>query len=287
MSEIGKKNKLIVLKELDFGVYLDGGELGEILMPNRYIPQDVQIGDEVEVFVYKDSEDRLIATTEDPYAQVGECSYLEVVSVGDFGAFMDWGVMKDLLVPFKEQRVPMKVGRSYAVFLFVDVTGRIAASSKLSKFMPEEDKDGEFVEGQKVNLQIASRSDIGYKAVINGTHLGVIHNNDILHQINVGQELDGYIKKIREDKRIDLALQAKGKDARNSLEEDILEFLQEMGGSSDLTDKSSPDDIYKTFQVSKSNYKKALGKLYKEKKVSIEKGLRGLLPPDVDVDVMP
>ena len=278
MSEIGKNNKLTVIKELNHGIYLDGGELGEILMPNRYVPQDVQIGDEVEAFVYRDSDDRLVATTEEPYGQVGECAYLKVISKSDFGAFMDWGIMKDLLVPFKEQRVPMEVGKSYAVFIFVDVTGRIAASSKFSKFLPEEAKNNDFAEGQKVVIQTISRSDLGYKVVIDGTHLGMIHKNDILHEIHVGEEMDGYVKKIREDKRIDITLQAKGEEARNSLEKDIIEFLKTEGGISNLTDKSSPDEIYKAFQVSKSNYKKALGKLYKQKRISIEKDIIKLLP---------
>lgn len=277
MIEIGKKNKLIVVKELDFGIYLDGGELGEILMPTRYVPLDVKAGDEIDAFIYMDSEDRLIATTEEPYAEVGECAYLKVLSTGNFGAFMDWGLMKDLLVPFKEQRVPMQIGKSYTVFVFLDITGRIAGSSKLSKFLDEEDFQEEFVEGQMVNLLIASRTDMGYKAVINGTHLGMIHNNDTLQRIRIGEKLPGYIKNIREDGRIDITLQAIGKKARYSLEKSIVEFLREMGGSSNLTDKSSPDDIYKTFQVSKSNYKRALGKLYKEEKISIEKNVVKLL----------
>jgi predicted RNA-binding protein (virulence factor B family) len=270
MAEVGKKNKLLVIKQVEFGMYLDGEDLGEILIPGRYVPEGTKIDDVLEVFIYLDSDDRLIATTEEPHAQVGQCAHLEVVANGAFGAFMSWGLSKDLLVPFKEQRIPMQVGKSYTVFLFIDVTGRIAASSKLSTFLKEAD-DKVFVEEQMVSLQIASRSDLGYKAVINGTHLGLLHNSDILQPINVGDAMDGYIKNIREDGKINLTLQAKGEQAIDSLSKDILEFLKEEGGRSTLTDKSSSETIYETFRVSKSSYKKALGKLYKEKRILIEK----------------
>jgi predicted RNA-binding protein (virulence factor B family) len=270
MAEVGKINKLLVIKQVEFGMYLDGEDLGEILIPTRYIPAGCKIDDVLEVFIYLDSDDRLIATTETPFVQVGQCAHLEVVANGGFGAFMNWGLPKDLLVPFKEQRIPMQVGKSYTVFVFLDVTGRIAGTTKLSSFLKEDD-DGVFVEEQMVNVQIASRSDLGYKAVINGTHLGLLHNSDILSHINVGDEMDGYIKKIREDGKIDITLQARGEGAIDSLSKDILEFLKEEGGSSTLTDKSPAELIYKTFQVSKTIYKKALGKLYKEKRVMIEK----------------
>ncbi len=225
----------------------------------------------LEVFIYLDSDDRLIATTETPYAEVGKCAHMRVVSTGAFGAFMNWGLSKDLLVPFKEQRSPMHVGREYTVFVFIDATGRIAASSKLSSFLKEEDNGKIFIEDQMVSLQIASRSDLGYKAVIDGTHLGLIHNSDILNPIYVGSKVDGYIKNIREDGRLNLTLQARGEEAIDSLSKNILEFLEAEGGSSPLTDKSPPEVIYKTFKVSKLSYKKALGKLYKAKLITIEK----------------
>ncbi len=271
MAEVGKKNKLRVLKKVDFGFYLDGENLGEILIPNRYVQDDCKIDDELEIFISFDSEDRIVATTEEPYAQVDECAHLQVIAIGEFGAFMDWGLSKDLLVPFKEQRVPMREGQSYTVFIFIDATGRIAASSKLSSFLREDDGGRNFAEDQIVSLQIASRSDLGYKAVIDSKQLGLIHNSDILSPINVGDIIDGYIKKIRDDGRIDLTLQAKGKEARDSLSKDILEFLEAEGGSCDITDKSPPELIYKTFNVSKKNYKKALGKLYKERLIIVDK----------------
>jgi predicted RNA-binding protein (virulence factor B family) len=271
MIQIGKRNKLTVLKRVDFGMYLDGGELGEVLIPNRYVPVGCKPDDELEVFVYMDSDDRPIATTENPYAEVGQCANLKVASVSDFGAFMEWGVMKDLLVPFKEQRIPMHGGRSYVVFLFIDSSGRIAGSSKLSSHLKEEDDGQFFAEGQVVDLLIASRSDMGYKVVINNTHLGLIHHGDLLSKVFLGDKKEGYIKKMRDDGRIDVTLQPVGEEGKDILANDIIEFIKAEGGSIDITDKSSPKDIFQAFNVSKSSYKKALGKLYKEKKVIIDK----------------
>lgn len=271
MIEIGKTHTLTIVKRVDFGLYLDGGELGEILIPTRYVPIGCKVNEELEVFIYLDSDDRPIATTETPYAEVGKCAHLQVISNGKFGAFMDWGLSKDLLVPFKEQRKPMYEGKSYTVFLFLDASGRIAASSKLSSFLKEEDENEDFIEGQAVRLQVASRSDLGFKVVINDTHLGLIHNSDLLKEIDVGTKADGYVKKIRDDGRIDVSLQAKGKEARDSLSKDIIEFIEAEGGSTDITDKSSPDLIYKAFGVSKSAYKKAIGQLYRDKIIAISK----------------
>lgn len=270
MVQVGKTNSLRVVKQVDFGFYLDGGEDGEILIPTRYFPKDADVDDIIDVFIYFDSEDRLIATTEEPFAQVGSCAYLEVVDMGDFGAFMNWGLMKDLLVPFKEQRVPMQVGKYYTVFLYLDTTGRIAASSKLSTFLSEENK-GEFTANQIVNLHVASRSEIGYKAVINGTHLGVIHNSEILLPISTGDNLKGYIKSIRPDGRINLMLQPQSKELMDPLSQTILTYINARGGTITLSDKSSAEEIYRVFNVSKSNYKKALGKLYRENKIMLEK----------------
>jgi predicted RNA-binding protein (virulence factor B family) len=270
MIEIGKKNQLRVLKRVDFGIYLDGGDLGEILMPVRYVPEGCKVGDVVDSFLYLDSEDRLIATTETPYVEVGGCAHLEVVAVGAVGAFMNWGLAKDLLVPFKEQRVPMAVGKSYTVYVYLDNTERIAASSRLRRFLSEEN-DGKFVVGQEVSLLIARRSDLGYQAVINGSHLGLIHSEEIFQPIHVGDHMDGYIKGIRPDGFINLTLNARGKASIDALSQFILDFLKAEGGSSFLTDKSPAEEIYKTFNVSKSNYKKALGKLYKEKYIMLDK----------------
>ncbi|MFT6077099.1 MAG: putative RNA-binding protein (virulence factor B family) [Rickettsiales bacterium] len=270
MTEVGKINKLSIIKEVDFGLYLNGGDLGNILLPARYAPQEFQIGDEVEVFIYFDSEDRLIATSESPYCQVGQCAHLEVTSSSAFGAFVDWGLLKDLLVPFKEQLIPMIVGKSYAVFVYIDVTGRIAASSKLSDFMKEED-GYHFTKNQEVDLLIARQNDFGYKAVVNNEYMGLVHTIDILSPIKVGDRMKGYVKNVRDDGKIDLVLQEQGFEAIDNISQDILELIRKKGGKINITDKSPPELIYETFKVSKSNYKKALGKLYKQRLITISK----------------
>ncbi|MBL4801799.1 MAG: GntR family transcriptional regulator [Emcibacter sp.] len=274
MIEIGKTHTLKVIKHVDFGVYLEGDTLEEILLPERYLPDDVntwEVGQSLEVFIYLDSEDRTIATTEVPLAEVGECAYLSVVEKSEFGSFLDWGLMKDLLAPFKEQRIPMDVGRSYVVYIYLDKTNRIAASSLLSRYLDEQNEDI-FQLGAEVDLLIASRSDLGYKAVINGTHLGLIHNNEIVRPISMGDEFKGYIGAAREDGRINLTLQKPAGELRGELAEKIIAYLEQNGGSSNLTDKSPPTDINAVFHVSKSNYKKALGKLYKARKITLENG---------------
>jgi len=276
MLEIGKTHSLVVLKHVDFGVYLganmtDEGQ-EEILLPERYLPEDTakwDIGAHLDVFLYLDSEDRPIATTEVPYAEVGQCAYLGALEKSEFGVFLDWGLMKDLLAPFKEQRVPMEVGRSYVVYLYLDVTGRIAASSRLSRHLNELN-EGDFKALQEVALLIASRSDLGYKAVINGSHLGLIHTSEITRPIRIGDKITGYVGEIRPDGRINLTLQKPGAEMRGELAEVIITYLKENGGQSGLTDKSNPKDINAVFHVSKSNYKKALGKLYKSRRIILD-----------------
>lgn len=270
MVELGKLNTLTVVKKLDFGIYLDGGDLEEILLPSRYVPQDCSVGDELDVFIYLDSEDMLIATTETPKAMVGECAYLEVVEVNQVGAFLDWGLPKDLLVPFGEQQKPMEVGQSYAVYLYIDdASERIAASSQIDKFLP--DTSPYYKEKQQVELLIYGRTDLGYKAVINESVTGLIFNSDVFKPIRIGQTITGYIKGVRADKKLDLCLQLVNREALDALSKQILTFIKEQGGSTTLTDKSPPEEINKQFGVSKSSYKKALGKLYKKRLIVIEK----------------
>lgn len=276
MADIGKSNSLCVVKQVDFGLYLDGGELGEILMPVRYVPEDWDIGDYLDVFVYLDSEDRPIATTELPRVQVGECAHLSVIEVGKFGAFLNWGVAKDLLVPFKEQRVPMQEGKSYTVYLYIDKSGRIAATSKLSGYLAEEN-DGVFVAGEEVLLQIASRTELGYKAVVNGTHLGLVHTSEVLKPIKVGETLGGYVHSIRPDGLINLTFHPKSREKRAELSLEIIDYIEDNDGVSTITDKSAAEEIQKTFGCSKSSFKKAIGTLYKERKIKIEKGKITLL----------
>jgi predicted RNA-binding protein (virulence factor B family) len=273
---IGRMNHLTVLKHVDFGVYLDGEEEGEILLPARYVPKECKIDDEVEVFVYSDSDDRLVAVTQQPYAMVGECAFLKVVAVNRVGAFLDWGLPKDLLVPYNEQHVPMVAGQSYVVCVYLDnESKRIAASSTLHHFLEEINDD--FEEDEAVSLMIISRSDLGYKAVINHSHLGLIFHDEVFQPLKAGQTLPGFIKRIRDDGKIDLKLQHQPEKSRDDLSQRILDYLEAEGGASTLTDKCAPNEIYNQFQVSKSSYKKALGALYKNKKILIEKHQISLL----------
>lgn len=271
MVKLGKTQRLRVIKEVPFGLYLDGHERGEVLLPKRYVPHGTRVGDQLQVFLYLDSEDLPIATTLHPKIQVGQCAHLRVVDLTPIGAFVDWGLPKDLLVPFRQQRAPMQQGRAYTVYCYLDEpTGRIVGSTRLSDFLSETD-DGEFHPGQPVQLLICGRSELGYKAVIDGTHLGMILNNDALQGIRVGQETQGYIRHIRDDGKLNLSLQPLGQAGRDSLDQRILAFLQLEGGSSTLTDRSSPEAIYRRFGVSKANYKKALGRLYKARLIELGK----------------
>ncbi|HEY7884040.1 MAG TPA: S1-like domain-containing RNA-binding protein [Cellvibrionaceae bacterium] len=272
MINIGKTNHLKVIKQVDFGVFLEGGEYGNILLPRRYVPEGTVVGDQLDVFIYFDSNDDIIATTLTPKVKVGECAYLQVKEVNEVGAFLDWGLPKDLLVPFGEQHKPMEAGRSYVVTVYTDsLSERLVASSKLSHHL-EESGHG-FSQNQKVDLLIWGRSDMGYKAVINHTHLGLIFRDYAFKPLRYGDHTTGYIKAIRDDGKIDLSLQlpAGNLRAQDSLDAKILAYLEANNGVSKLTDKSKPDDIYREFNVSKGNYKSALGRLYKQRKIVIEK----------------
>jgi len=270
MIKIGQYNNLRIKKFVDFGLYLDDENEGEILLPKRYMPKNVNVDDYIDVFIYADSDDILIATTLTPLAVVGEASYLRVVEINKIGAFLDWGLTKDILVPFSEQHREMEMGRSYIVYLYLDkYADRIVASSKTNKFIKDEATCYEV--NQAVNLMIAEKTDLGYRAIINNTHFGVIFESDVFQNLEFGQKIKGYIKNVRPDKKIDLTLQLINQDSRQSLAEQILDFLKQHDGQSSLTDKSNPEDIYKQFAVSKSNYKKAIGGLYKKRLISIDK----------------
>ena len=270
MAEIGKINHLNVVKQVDFGVYLDGDELGEILLPERDLPSGCVVGEGLDVFIYLDSEDLLIATTQMPKAMVGECAFLKGGEVNAVGAFLDWGLPKDLLVPYGEQQKPMEEGESYVVYLYVDeASERIAATSRLNKFVV--DTSPYFKQQQKVELLVCERTDLGYKAVVNQTVIGLLFNSDVISPVRHGEKLQGYIKQIRPDNKLDLCLQLVTREALDDLSEQILAFIQAEGGQTTLTDKSPPDAIAEQFGVSKSSYKKALGKLYQKRLVLIEK----------------
>lgn len=281
MARLGSYNSLRLIKKVDFGLFLDGEELGEILLPKKYADKDVFIGDTLEVFLYNDSEDRIVATTLKPKAVVGDCSYLRVVETNRIGAFLDWGLPKDLLVPFNEQQKPMQKGYSYTVYLFVDEDSqRIAASSRLEDYLTG-DIDI-FKPGQAVELQIYGKSDLGFKAVINGTHLGQLYENETFKKLHYGEKVQGYIKRLRTDGKIDLSLQLPAHIEREGLAGTILQYLEEHDGISTMTDKSPPELIYQTFGVSKATYKKALGLLYKNRQINIEKHQLTLLDKPID-----
>ena len=268
--QIGKINTLQILRSSDFGLFLEGGELGDILLPNRYVPEGVNPGENIEVFVMLDSEDRLTATTLRPYAMADEFACLRVVSVTNFGAFLDWGMPKDLLVPFREQKIKMREGDSYMVRIYLDrASGRLVASAKLDKFLDKTEPD--YNEGDPVKLLICARTDLGYKAIINGAHWGVIFHNEVFTPLQRGQELGGFIKQIRADGKIDLCLQKPGYEKVTQLTDIILDHLKAQGGFMPITGKSSPDEIYTLFGVSKKTYKQAIGALYKKRLITFEK----------------
>lgn len=271
MAYLGQINQLRVVKFVDFGLYLDGGDMDEILLPKRYVPEGVEIGDQIEVFLYLDSEDLPIATTETPKITVGKCAVLKVVEVNQVGAFLDWGLMKDLLVPFGEQVYPMKVGESHLVTAYIeDRKGRITASNRLDKHLS--DKSIYHKPGQMVELIIADTTPLGYKAVVDQHFIGLLFKDEAPKQLRVGQKITGFIKTIRPDGKIDLSMRKNAPgEVYDSLSTAILEHLKESGGSSTITDKSSPEAIHDAFGVSKSSYKKAIGHLFKLKKISLTK----------------
>jgi predicted RNA-binding protein (virulence factor B family) len=267
--KIGRMNKLSIKRELEYVVHLDGGEAGEITLPNKYVPENSCIGDEVEVFVYMDKDDRLRAIGEKPYATVGQFAKLRVAAISSSGAYLDWGLQKDLLVPKREQLVKMVEGKSYVVFVFLDdKTKRIAASSKLDKFLGFEPPN--YAEGDKVDLLICEKTDLGFKAIVDNLHWGVIYKNEIFQKLHVGLQLKGYIKKVRDDLKIDLRLQGSGQKGVGDVTQNILNIINESGGSISITDKSPPDEISAMFGISKKLFKKAIGALYKRSLISIE-----------------
>jgi predicted RNA-binding protein (virulence factor B family) len=274
MANIGQNNSLKIIKKVDFGVYLDGGDSGEILMPMKYVPENAEIDQEIEVFIYKDSEDRLVATTENPLAKLDECAFLEVVAINRIGAFLNWGLLKDLLVPYREQTVKMEQGKKYLVYVYLDKeTDRIVASAKIDKFL--DNIPPEYAVGQKVDLIIYQKTDLGYKAVINHRHLGVIYANEVFKPLKTGEKIEGYIKKIREDDKIDLSLHKPGQGKSDDASEQILQKLAENNGYLSLGDKSPAEEIYRIFGISKKTFKMVIGNLYKKKQITFEnEGIR-------------
>ena len=274
MISLGRTFELVVVKTVDFGFYLDADEWGDVLLPRKLAPKDLQDGDSVSVFLYLDSEDRPIATTKVPKAQVGEFAYLEVVATTPVGAFLDWGLEKDVLVPFSEQHRPMEEGKSYLVYLYLDdQDGRITASSKIDKFLDDE-RPHFFKDRQAVSLIIGNTTDLGYKAIVNNTHWGVLHQQDVFQRLSFGQSIKGFIKRVRPDKKLDLTLQG-GQETRDRYQKTILDYLSRHDGFSPLNDKSDPQEISRVFGMSKGAFKKSIGGLYKQRLITIEKdGIR-------------
>ncbi len=269
MIQIGRSAKLEIVKEVDFGVYLNAQELGQVLLPNKFVPQDSQIGDFIDVFLYLDSQDMVIATTKKPLAQVGEFANLKVIATGPFGAFLDWGLEKDLLLPFGEQQRPVEEGRSYLVYIHVNKADeRIVASSKLDKFL--DNTPAPYKSGDQVDLTIAGTTELGHKAIINNSHWGVIFKNDLFKRLKFGQKIKGYIKRVRSDGKIDLMLQKGNKDELDKFARLIMNKLNKAQGFLPLTDKTHADEIYEQLGMSKKAFKKAIGGLYKQQLITID-----------------
>ncbi|KTD50461.1 RNA-binding protein [Legionella quinlivanii] len=268
MIKVGQYNKLRVIKEVAFGVYLDAYDWGEVLLPRKYVPKDTALGDLVEVFIYFDSDDRMIATTSKPAILVGSCALLKVIDVNRVGAFLDWGLDKDLLVPVPEQQRPMEKNKSYLVYAKLDNQGRIIASSKLDRFL--EKNPGQFTRGEEVDLLIADASPLGRKVIINNRSWGLIHSSDIFQPLQYGKRTRGYIKTVRDDGKIDVVLRKMGQENIQDLSQRILSDLRKNGGFLPLHDKSTSLEIMRAFSESKKSFKSAIGQLYKRGEIIIE-----------------
>ena len=277
MLNIGNYNTLRIIKILSFGAYLDGGEGKEILLPTRYVPNGAQVGDEVEVFIYHDNEGRLIATTLHPKAVVGEFAFMQVKSVNTMGAFLDWGLMKDLLVPYKEQKLTMREGKWYLVYVRLDhVTGRVMASARIEKFLNNIPPKYEF--NQEVSLLVADDTEIGYKVIVNNLHWGMVYHNQVFQRLEKGEHLKGYVKEIREDDKLDISLTPLGYQKVDGIAQTILQALQMQNGFLPVHDKSDPEVIYSLFRCSKKAFKQAIGALYRQHRIALEPDGIRLIP---------
>ena len=268
--QLGKRNQLEILREVDFGVYLDGGDVGDILLPKRYVPKNAAVGDMVDVFLYLDQEERLIATTEQSLIEVGTFAFLEVKWINQYGAFLDWGLMKDLFCPFREQKMRMVQGKKYIVYCYIDsVTFRIAASAKVEKFLSKEKP--EYKHGEEVDILIQQKTELGFKAIVDGRFSGLLYRNELFRDIHTGERMKAFVKNVREDGKIDLALQTSGQHHVLDFSDQLLTFLKEQPDRfCPLHDKSPAEDIYARFEVSKKTFKKAVGDLYKKHLITLQ-----------------
>lgn len=275
MVKLGRYNILKVVKNVDFGAYLDGGEGVEILLPTRYISKPLHPGDEIEVFIYRDNEGRLIATTEHPFTQVGEFAFLQVSDVNKHGAFLDWGLMKELLVPYSEQRVKLGRGMVIPVYVYLDdASKRIVASAKIEKFLGN--RVPAYKRGDKVKALVLKRTEQGYKTIVDDLFFGMVYENELYEPMEIGETVDAFVKQVRDDGKIDLVLHG-GNDGRiDSLAAEVMKrLLDQPDGFLPLNDTSSPEAIRETFHCSKKDYKKAIGSLYRDRAISIEEyGIR-------------
>lgn len=269
MLEIGKYNKLTVLRKVDYGYYLDGLDYGDILMPAKYAEEPLEPGDDVDVFIYLDSSEKLIATTEKPLAEVGQIGYLKVVKVNDIGAFLDWGVTKQLFVPFAEQKTKLEEDKFYWVYIFIDpVTERIMGSTKIGRFL---DQTPPFFKANEITRGIVwQKTDLGYKIIINHSHTGLLFNSEIYKTLQPGDHIDVEIKNIRPDAKIDLSLPKSAIEKSDEVSEIVLEKLKANNGFLPFGDHTDPEIIKQELGLSKKSFKKAIGKLYKERKILIE-----------------
>ena len=269
--KLGKYNQLEVVKTVDFGVYLDGGDDGEILLPSRYVPEGCKPGDVLNVFIYLDNEERLVATTLEPYVQVGEFACLEVAWVNEYGAFLDWGLMKDLFVPFREQKMKMQKGHRYVVHAHVDEDSyRIMASAKVERYLSKELP--EYQLGEEVEVMAWQKTDLGYKVIVDNKFGGLVYQKEIFKPLEPGMRMQAFVRQVREDGKIDLTLQKDGLQKVGDFAEILLQYIKDNGGHTSLNDKSAAEDIYDTFGVSKKTFKKAVGDLYKKRLVILVEG---------------
>lgn len=265
---LGEMNRLTVVREVEFGMYLDGGADGEVLLPRRYVPQGCRPGTELEVFIYLDSEERLVATTERPRAQVGDFAYLQVAWVNNYGAFLDWGLMKDLFVPFREQKMKMVKGNSYIVHLHVDPESyRIMASAKVERYLSAEPPA--YRPGDEVQGLVWQKTDLGFKVILDNRYAGLLYESEVFRPLHTGDRMTMFVKLVRPDGKIDLTLQRTGQEGVADFSDVLLRHLQTHGGRTDLGDKSPAEEIYALFGVSKKVFKKAVGDLYKRRLIAI------------------
>ena len=266
---LGDYNRLRVVKEVDFGVYLDGFDEGEILLPTRYVPKGLKPGDELEVFIYLDQDERLIATTERPLVKVGEFACLEVSWVNQYGAFLNWGLMKDLFCPFSEQKKKMELGSYHMVHVHIDEESyRIVASARIERYLSKETAD--YYHNEAVDLLVWQKTEMGYKVIINNEHQGLVYSNQVFRPIHIGEKIKGYIGQVRPDGKIDVMLQPSGRQQTIDFADTLTDYLISHGGKCPYGDKTDPETIKEVFGVSKKTFKRAVGDLYRKRFIIID-----------------